>query len=853
MLINTTQKEESRVAITKGQLLINIDIERAGHGQKKANIHKGKITRLEPSLEAAFVDYGGDRHGFLPLKEVSRDYFKSSYHHESGIKPNIRHALKSGQEVIVQVDKEERGTKGAALTTFISLAGCYLVLMPNNPRGGGISRRIEGEEREEIKQVLNQLSLPHGMSLIVRTAGLGKNIEDLKWDLDVLLSQWNAIQEAAEQRPAPFLIYQESNVIIRALRDHLRPDIDEILVDSQIAYADAREHIQHIRPDFVERIKFYEDAIPLFTRYQIESQIESAFQRAVALDNGGSIVIDHSEALIAIDVNSAKGTEGSDIEDTALRINMAAAKEVARQLRLRDIGGLIVIDFIDMSAPKNQRMVENCLREELKSDRARVQMGRISRFGLLEMSRQRLRPPLGDASQMTCPRCEGQGTIRGVQSLALSILRVIEEQGLKPHTGQVRLQVPIEVATYLMNEKRDAILKLERLHHIQILVVPNVHLLTPHYEVTRIKAEEISALQPASYTYVNQAERNEAERPTKAQSTSLTEPAIKSALPATPAPMPLSKETGLIRRLWSAVFGSTNKTPSTLPSEPNSPSQLSPIQAEPSTVGTVEKEKEAPTSESSRSSANSTQGTPPRRNNRRQQRHLSSRKKDQPVANKSATHPQHLPKVEKEEATTAVPPATPPTETAVTSTDTPPPRAPRTKTRRASSKTTTSRAAEKTAVKKATTHDAAPVAPTPPTTAEPASTESAPKTASTATPKTASTPASKTASTVASKTASTPAPMPSPTVVEAVSKVTSNPLKKNQIRFIKLTQAQVQAQFIEAVPAQPQVKAQPLQQVICKPDPDGKYKSLTPELAHSKAMSGHANELFTTTKEGEQE
>ncbi|MEC8640008.1 MAG: ribonuclease E, partial [Pseudomonadota bacterium] len=460
MLINATQQEELRVALVDGQRLYDLDIESPGHEQKKANIYKGKITRVEPSLEAAFVDYGAERHGFLPLKEIARTYFPKGYKFEG--RPNIKDVIKEGQEVIVQIDKEERGQKGAALTTFLSLAGSYLVLMPNNPRAGGISRRIEGDERTELKESLSKLDLPEGMGLIVRTAGVGKSYEELEWDLKVLLTHWEAISSVAEEREAPFLIHQESNVIVRAIRDYLRRDIGEILIDKTSIYEQALQHIQLVRPDFANRVKLYRGEVPLFSHYQIESQIESAFQREVRLPSGGSIVIDPTEALTSIDINSARATKGGDIEETALNTNLEAADEIARQLRLRDLGGLVVIDFIDMTPVRHQREVENRMKDAVRSDRARVQLGRISRFGLLEMSRQRLRPSLGESAHHVCPRCSGHGTIRGTESLALSILRILEEESIKENTGQIEAQLPVPVATYLLNEKRKSIQLLEK-------------------------------------------------------------------------------------------------------------------------------------------------------------------------------------------------------------------------------------------------------------------------------------------------------------------------------------------------------------------------------------------------------
>ncbi|ABR75189.1 ribonuclease E [Actinobacillus succinogenes] len=493
MLINATQKEELRVALVDGQHLFDLDIESPGHEQKKANIYKGRITRVEPSLEAAFVDYGAERHGFLPLKEIAREYFPADYVYNG--RPNIKDVIKEGQEVIVQVNKEERGNKGAALTTFVSLAGSYLVIMPNNPRAGGISRRIEGDERIELKEALSSLDVPEGVGLIVRTAGVGKSSEELQWDLKVLLHHWEAIKQVSENRPAPFLIHQESDVIVRAIRDYLRRDIGEILVDSPKIYEKAKAHIKLVRPDFINRIKLYQGEVPLFSHYQIESQIESAFQREVRLPSGGSIVIDATEALIAIDINSARSTRGGDIEETALNTNLEAADEIARQLRLRDLGGLVVIDFIDMTPVRHQREVENRMREAVRQDRARIQISRISRFGLLEMSRQRLSPSLGESSSHICPRCQGTGKVRDNESLSLSILRLIEEEALKENSKQVQCIVPVQIASYLLNEKRKAIRSIEKRHNVDIVVAPNEAMETPHFSVFRLRdGEEANVL-----------------------------------------------------------------------------------------------------------------------------------------------------------------------------------------------------------------------------------------------------------------------------------------------------------------------------------------------------------------------
>lgn len=533
MLINATQPEELRVALVDGQKLYDLDIESGAREQKKANIYKGKITRIEPSLEAAFVDFGSDRHGFLPLKEISREYFKKA---PEG-RVNIKEVLSEGQEVIVQVEKEERGNKGAALTTFISLAGRYLVLMPNNPRAGGISRRIEGEERNELREALNGLVAPSDMGLIVRTAGLGRSSEEMQWDLDYLLQLWSAIKEASLDRAAPFLIYQESNVIIRAIRDYLRQDIGEVLVDSVEAQEEALSFIRQVMPQYASKIKLYEDSVPLFNRFQIESQIETAFQREVKLPSGGSIVIDPTEALVSIDINSARATKGSDIEETALQTNLEAAEEIARQLRLRDIGGLIVIDFIDMTPAKNQRAVEEKVRESLEADRARVQVGRISRFGLLEMSRQRLRPSLAEGSGIVCPRCNGQGIIRDVESLSLAILRLIEEEALKDRTAEVRAQVPIPVAAFLLNEKRNSITKIELRTRARIVILPNDHLETPHFEVQRIRDDSPEAQSAQSSYEIAAAEVEEVAQATATRTLVRQEAAIK-ATPQRAAPTP---------------------------------------------------------------------------------------------------------------------------------------------------------------------------------------------------------------------------------------------------------------------------------------------------------------------------
>ncbi len=534
MLINATQAEELRVAIVDGQTLYDIDIEQPSKEQKKSNIYKGRITRLEPSLEAAFVEYGAERHGFLPLKEISRDYF------QGGVDPNkgtIRELLREGQEVVVQVDKDERGNKGAALTTFISLAGRYMVLMPNSPTAGGVSRRIEGDDRAELKKAMDALAIPDDMGVIIRTAGVGRDAEELQWDLDYLLSIWRAIAEAALSKPAPFLIYQESRLIVRALRDYMRNDIGEILVDTGEMYEEAKEFVQQVMPHNLRKLKHYTDDTPLFNRFQIESQIENAYERTIRLPSGGALVIDQTEALTAIDVNSARATKGGDIEETAFNTNLEAAEEVARQMRLRDLGGLVVIDFIDMSSNKHQRDVENKLQNALKYDRARVQLGRISRFGLLEMSRQRLRPSLGESSQIVCPRCDGHGRMRSIESLSLSIVRVAEEHAMKDNTGQVLVQAPVEIANYLLNEKRRALAEIELRHDAPVVIVADEQLHAPHYEVTRLRENELGE-ESSRPSYQRGTPRKLATIAlTKANINLPAAPAVKQVKPAQPAPI----------------------------------------------------------------------------------------------------------------------------------------------------------------------------------------------------------------------------------------------------------------------------------------------------------------------------
>ena len=609
MLFNATHAEETRVGIVDGQKLIDIDIETVGREARKSNIYKGVVTRIEPSLEACFVNYGEERHGFLPFKEISRAYFKEGVDVRTA---SIREAITEGQELIVQVEKEERGNKGAALTTFISLAGRYLVLMPNNPRGGGVSRRIEGEERQELREAMEKLDLPSGMSTIARTAGIGRTTEELQWDLNYLLKLWEAISEAAAPQyelmrevngrrvpaavttpvvdgkplkrlnPPPFLIVEESNLVVRAIRDYFQPDIGELLVDTDEIYEQARQFMAHVMPDMVNRVKRYREDIPLFTRFQIEHQIETAYSRTVPLPSGGAIVIDHTEALVAIDVNSARATRGADIEETAFRTNCEAADEVARQMRLRDLGGLIVIDFIDMADTKNQRAVEQRLKDALRYDRARVQMAKISRFGLMELSRQRLRPALSEGNHITCPRCNGVGVIRDTESCALQVLRILQEEAMKEGTGAVHAQVPVDVATFLLNEKRNDITKLEARHRVPIVLIPNTHLETPHYHIERLRqdderledttpsfnrAEDVETV--ADDPYALKSQEDKPQRPKQV-------PVIKNVIPRDPAPVhvaqdnkddagksaqlqPVTEKKGLFARIAAFLFGESDK------------------------------------------------------------------------------------------------------------------------------------------------------------------------------------------------------------------------------------------------------------------------------------------------------
>ena len=546
MLINATQSEEIRVALVKNNHLYDLDIECPSEVKKKGNIYKALVTRREPSLDAVFVEYGSKRQGFLPLKEIAPEYFNRRVGENSDEKLPITALIREGQELLIQVDKEERGTKGAALTTFITLAGCYLVLMPNSPRSGGISRRIEGDDRDELKETLNALELEEDMGLIIRTAGVGKGQDELQADLNMLRNQWHAINQAYTTQLAPCLIHQEGDVIIRSIRDNLRKSIDEIIIDDQISYVKAKQYIEQVKPDFLPNLKLYRNTIPLFNFYQIESQIETAYQREVLLPSGGALVIDRTEALVSIDINSAKATGGADIESTALNTNLEAADEIARQLRLRDLGGLVVIDFIDMSSSKNQRDVENRLKDALKADRARIQIGRISRFGLLEMSRQRLRLSLGETAQDVCPRCEGRGTVRNIQSHGLSIIRLIEEEALREKTAEIQVQLPVEMATYLINEKRDFILNIEKRHNVHVLVIANPYLHSPQYNITRLKEDNVGKNKKPSYTLIQQPELELVQGDEK-NAAHIDEPVVKSYTNQTPYQ---TKKTGFFSRLW---------------------------------------------------------------------------------------------------------------------------------------------------------------------------------------------------------------------------------------------------------------------------------------------------------------
>jgi ribonuclease E len=582
MLVNATQEEELRVALVDGQKLFDLSIDLPSREQKKANVYKARISRIEPSLEACFVDYGAQRHGFLPLKEVSKEYFRQN---PQGGRMNIRELLSEGQEVIVQVEKEERGTKGAALTTFISLAGRFLVLMPNNPRAGGVSRRIEGEDRDQMREVMSQLKIPDGMGAIVRTAGVGRSVEELQWDLDNLKTQWEQIEVAARERQAPFLVFRESDAVTRAMRDYLSDDIGEVLVDSQAAFQKAQEYMQRFMPaDAQRRLKLYSDDIPLFTRFQIESQIESAYAHKVQLPSGGSIVIDYTEALVSIDINSARATRGSDIETTATNTNLEAADEIARQLRIRDIGGLIVIDFIDMESAKNQREVEDRLRDAVKMDRARIQIGRLSRFGLLEMSRQRLRPSLGESSHIVCPRCVGIGSIRSVESMTLAVLRLIGEELRKDRTARVIAQVPVSVATYLINEKREWLRTLEDKSEAELIIVPNENIQTPEYSIKRVRDDEMELPEQRQATYLMPTAPEVVEPGAQDRRPPPEAAAVAPLMPATSAPIAAAPPAAATAALTAAQGGFWSRFKRMLAGEPVGPTAAEP---EPSAAPTA--------------------------------------------------------------------------------------------------------------------------------------------------------------------------------------------------------------------------------------------------------------------------
>ena len=623
MLINATQPEELRVAVVDGQYLCDLDIDAPSRQRQKSNIYKGKITRIEPSLEAAFVDYGSQRHGFLPFKEIAPSYYKNNSEGENGKSVPIKDALKEGQEVVVQIDKEERGNKGAALTTMISLAGRYLVLMPNNPRGGGISRRASQAERDQLRETLDQLNVPENMGIIVRTAGTGKDVEELKWDLEYLLQLWQAIENAVAEKPAPFLVYQESNIIIRALRDSMSKDIGEILIDNPKVYSQAHDFVQMVIPQHLSKVKLYEESTPLFTRFQIETQIETAYQREVRLPSGGALVIDHTEALLSIDINSARATKGGDIEETALNTNLEAADEIARQLRIRDLGGLIVIDFIDMTPARNQREVENRMKAALKMDRARVQVGRISRFGLLEMSRQRLRPSLGESSQIVCPRCSGQGTIRNVRSLGLAVIRMVEEHSIKENTARVIVKLPVDVATFLLNEKRNVITNIEQSTNIEVLIVPNPVLETPHYEIERQRKDGDSekSSDMASFDMVDEPE--EISSSDWSAPTTYEEPAVKGIRPQGPRPTTSAEATdnggGFIKRILGGVFGAPTKpTTSTTTSTTTAASPAKPAEEKPaSEEGSNDRRRSSNTKKRNTRGRRGGQSNRNQRNNRR--------------------------------------------------------------------------------------------------------------------------------------------------------------------------------------------------------------------------------------------
>ena len=648
MLFNARQAEELRVAIVDGQTLIDLDIETLGKEQRKGNIYTGTITRIEPSLEACFVDYGMDRHGFLPFKEVSRAYFQD---YEGG-KVRIQDVLKEGMQVIVQVEKDERGNKGAALTTYISLAGRYLVLMPNNPRGGGVSRRIEGEERAELKEAMAQLDVPHGMSLIARTAGIGRTSEELAWDFNYLLQLWRAIEEAAAAHPEPYLLFMESSLVIRAIRDYFRPDIGEILVDNPEVYEQVSEFMSYVMPNNLGRLKLYDDHIPLFSRLQIEQQIETVFSREVTLPSGGAIVIDHTEALVSVDVNSARSTRGADIEETAFRTNMEAAEEVARQMRLRDLGGLVVIDFIDMEDAKHQREVENTLKDALKRDRARVQMGKLSKFGLLELSRQRLQPALAESSHIACPRCAGTGVIRSIESTALHVLRLIQDAAMKENTGEVHAQVPVDVATFLLNEKRAELFGMEERLDVSVFLIPNPHLENPHYEISRIRVDDLDDNAAPSYKRVTQPENSETVpfANKKGEKATRPEPAVKGVHHSSPPPVVASSS----QSWWDSFKGWLKELFGGGASEPAAPAKKSSSRNERS-GGTSNKRsnrrnkrRENNAEKTDNSNADSSNGNNGERKNSRNRNNANANANAENAAAQTLMQPENAAKAEKE-------------------------------------------------------------------------------------------------------------------------------------------------------------------------------------------------------------
>ena len=649
MLFNARQAEELRVAIVDGQTLIDLDIETLGKEQRKGNIYTGTITRIEPSLEACFVDYGMDRHGFLPFKEVARAYFQD---YEGG-KVRIQDVLKEGMQVIVQVEKDERGNKGAALTTYISLAGRYLVLMPNNPRGGGVSRRIEGEERAELKEAMAQLDVPHGMSLIARTAGIGRTSEELAWDFNYLLQLWRAIEEAAAAHPEPYLLFMESSLVIRAIRDYFRPDIGEILVDNPEVYEQVSEFMSYVMPNNLGRLKLYDDHIPLFSRLQIEQQIETVFSREVTLPSGGAIVIDHTEALVSVDVNSARSTRGADIEETAFRTNMEAAEEVARQMRLRDLGGLVVIDFIDMEDAKHQREVENTLKDALKRDRARVQMGKLSKFGLLELSRQRLQPALAESSHIACPRCAGTGVIRSIESTALHVLRLIQDAAMKENTGEVHAQVPVDVATFLLNEKRAELFGMEERLDVSVFLIPNPHLENPHYEISRIRVDDLDDNAAPSYKRVTQPESSETVpfANKKGEKATRPEPAVKGVHHSSPPPVVASSS----QSWWESFKGWLKKLFGGGASEPAAPAKKSSSRNERSGGGTSNKRsnrrnkrRENNAEKTDNSNADSSNGNNGERKNSRNRNNANANANAENAAAQTLMQPENAAKAEKE-------------------------------------------------------------------------------------------------------------------------------------------------------------------------------------------------------------